>query len=380
MNLKRLAIGALLGAFFLSSPPFTHSDEVKVPPADEKTGKSEEAFTYTIVPHDTLWDISKRFLKNPFKWPRIWSINPYIKNPDLIYPGNVVKIRPDGTFEVVGKKEAAVERLPVETGKLPVVSLEPPKAVVLEPEAKEVKKEALPVPAPLQKAPSISSYSMARKGFIEEKALTAGGAIIGSKEEHILIPSGDTVFISFKDRSEVKAGARYAIFLEGPEIIHPVTKVRLGKIVDILGSIRITGTGDVIEGRIETSYKEISAGARLAAYKEPVTEVEITKPEAQVTGFIVASLEGKENLASGDIVYIDLGAKTGLKKGNTMRIYRKSGNVPDPLDNTHMITLPPVELGALIVLDADENTSSCVVVKSLRSISMGDEVSTRQLD
>jgi len=47
---------------------------------------------YQIKKGDTLWGISKRFYKNPFKWPVIWKYNTYITNPDLIYPKNFVKI------------------------------------------------------------------------------------------------------------------------------------------------------------------------------------------------------------------------------------------------------------------------------------------------
>jgi len=49
---------------------------------------------YTIVKGDTLWDLSQKFLNNPWYWPKIWSLNPGIENPHWIYPGNKLHIVP----------------------------------------------------------------------------------------------------------------------------------------------------------------------------------------------------------------------------------------------------------------------------------------------
>ncbi len=50
--------------------------------------------SYTVKPGDTLWDLSGRFLNNPWYWPKVWSYNPEISNPHWIYPGNVVRFYP----------------------------------------------------------------------------------------------------------------------------------------------------------------------------------------------------------------------------------------------------------------------------------------------
>ena len=43
---------------------------------------------YVIKPGDTLWDLAKMNLGNPFLWPQIWEQNKYITDAHWIYPGD----------------------------------------------------------------------------------------------------------------------------------------------------------------------------------------------------------------------------------------------------------------------------------------------------
>ena len=49
--------------------------------------------TYTVERGDTLWDISALFLNEPWRWPELWSVNPDVRDPNLIYPGDVLYLR-----------------------------------------------------------------------------------------------------------------------------------------------------------------------------------------------------------------------------------------------------------------------------------------------
>lgn len=47
--------------------------------------------THIVIKGDTLWHIAKHYLNNPFRYPELAQLSK-IKNPDLIYPGNIVRI------------------------------------------------------------------------------------------------------------------------------------------------------------------------------------------------------------------------------------------------------------------------------------------------
>ncbi|HMA66124.1 MAG TPA: LysM peptidoglycan-binding domain-containing protein, partial [Chitinispirillaceae bacterium] len=63
-------------------------NEVQTPPVSYDAQTTD----YVIKQGDCLWNLAFTFLGNPFQWPQIWQNNTYIKNPDLIYPGDILKI------------------------------------------------------------------------------------------------------------------------------------------------------------------------------------------------------------------------------------------------------------------------------------------------
>lgn len=331
--------------------------------AADMENPEQEAIYHIVVKGDTLWDITEEFFKDPFKWPQLWKKNSQIKNPHLIFPGDVIKITPDG-FEVVLRGLPVRKLSPQEEAApgLPVVMLE---------------KEELapaPVPAPEPVVVKIGSPQIARSGYISKEAFKASGVIVRPKDKKVMTYLGDDVILSFEDGETIDNGDRFVIFTVGEKVKHPVTSKHVGYVVDNQGSVKITSAiGSAIEGRIDLAFKEIFKGAKLTPYIDPLEKVTLTETTAQIEAVIIAAVEGVREIAEHHIIYIDKGRRDGVELGNKLGVYRARGTVKDPL-RKKKIPLPAIELGEVLVISVEEDSAACLVVESLRAMKTGDEV------
>src|SRR3954454_11797594 len=60
---------------------------------DVSVSTAAGAQTHSVVSGDTLWDLSNRYYRSSWEWPRLWSYNPEITNPHWIYPGHVLRLQ-----------------------------------------------------------------------------------------------------------------------------------------------------------------------------------------------------------------------------------------------------------------------------------------------
>jgi len=88
--------------------------------------RSDHPDEYVVVKGDTLWDISGKFLEQPWQWPAIWHANQQIENPHLIYPGDRISlVFIDGQPRLVVNGDKRTVRLSPEVRKLPREPIQP---------------------------------------------------------------------------------------------------------------------------------------------------------------------------------------------------------------------------------------------------------------
>ncbi len=360
IKIKKRIAGLVMAMAILLPPVGLFAQDLRL--GEEKP--DQEAIYHTVVKGDTLWDITEEFFEDPFKWPQLWKKNAQIKNPHLIFPGDVIKITSDGIEIVLRglpyKKLASQEDAVPE---LPLVKLEKQKGTVSEESARKVSPK------------NIDSSKIVYTGFISKGALKASGVIVRPTDKKVMSYRGDDVILSFEDGENIQIGDRFVIFTVEDKVKHPVTRKHVGYLVDNHGSLKVTSVmGSLVEGKVDLAYKEIFKGAKLTPYIDPLKKVKVTEAAADIEAVIIAAVEGIHEISENDIIYIDKGSKDGLMVGNKLGVYRARGTVKDPLRKRTNIQLPAVVLGEAIVISLQENSAACLVTDSLRAIKVGDEV------
>ena len=212
-----------------------------------------------------------------------------------------------------------------------------------------------------------------------ENHLRPAGIIVSTYQNRQMVGKDEIVYTDIGRVHGGKAGDRFSIFKKMDAVSHPVTSSIIGYKVVPLGALQLSEMEETTSrGIITNSFLEIGAGAYLMPYRDRKREVYLQASELELTGYIVETLTGKITIAAGDIVYLDLGRSQGLKTGNLLYIVRDV--VPDQklFDFTPIGKLPDEVLGALVVVEIGQNTSTALVVKSIDAIYRGDRVELKR--
>ena len=308
---------------------------------------AEKGRIYTIKKGDTLWDLSKRFIDDPYYWPNVWSKNPEITNPHLIYPGQKIRIL-DGKLEILPAYGEGENK--------PADKMEPA------PQSGSNNNELVQITMPDSGI-----------GFIltDEQPL---GLLVDSVDNRVLLIKNDLAFVKMNDPSQVTIGDTYGLFERGQMVFHPVTEEPIGTMMYNLGYLQVTEiTGATVTAKIIGSYREITRGAELYEYAPPQQEIMLDRSTNNPEALVIAGRDSKTTLAMADIFFINAGSSDGVKTGNLFYLSRPRQLSKEFVEKAGSIELPDEVLGAAVILETKVNTSSAVVIKNIKESAIGDK-------
>jgi len=273
--------------------------------------------SYTVQRGDTLWGISGKFLKDPWRWPDVWRLNrDQIRNPHLIYPGDVVRLdyvdgQPRLSLAAAGGTPGARETLRIS----PTVRSTP------------LDREAIPTIPPGDIEPYLS-----RPLVTSDEGLKGAAEIVAGRDrDRVVRGDGDRIYVV---GILPEAGALWHIYRPVGPIRSLNLRDQLGFEYRYLGIARVERFAEVSTLLIENAKEEILLGDRLVpAPREVIVNYAPHAPTRDVDGRIIATMTDATEMGRGTIVTIDKGAHDGVDVGAVLAVYRGVPPIPDPRPN-----------------------------------------------
>jgi hypothetical protein len=310
--------------------------------------KPDHPERYVVTQGDTLWDIAGRFIQHPWRWPEIWQVNPQIKNPHLIYPGDIIALSYRD-----GRPELHLER--------------GHSTVVLSP---EVRATPLPRPVPTVPTDAIRPF-LTRPLVVSERELDGAACVVANTDGRLMSAAGDRVYArAINDFDQ----AHFAVFRQGPAI-----KDRdevLGYEAVYVADLELLNPGEVAVLSVRRSAMEIQPGDRVL----PVRDEEVAQsffpraPAQRVAGRIIAIPGGHARIGGYDVVMVNLGRQDGVTVGDVLAIYQAGSVARDPVMQRTM-ELPNERAGLLMLFRVFDRVSYGLVMQATRDIHLQDRVS-----
>ncbi len=304
---------------------------------------------YVVVPGDTLWDISAKFLKEPWRWPEIWRMNrAEIKNPHRIYPGDVIILERD-------------------TDGRPYLRLE----TKLRP---EVQTEALPSAIP-SIPPNVIEPFIVSPLFVEQNTLQTAPRIVATQLDRVVLGKGDTAYVEGANPLQ----KQWQVFRNGQALNDPEFPDRLlGYEAFDLGSATQTMPGSPATFEITNAKQEIGYGDRLVPATRPrLVDYVPHAPDQQIDGRVVSVYGGVGTGGRLSIVLINRGSADGLEVGHVLALEHNRVVVHRDDDGpARSVAIPPERFGLVFVFRIFEHVSYALVVQSYGPTEINDFVRT----
>jgi hypothetical protein len=328
----------------------------QVAPADLKTTAPER---YTVVPGDTLWSISERYLSAPQRWPELWNLNrDTLKNPHRIYPGDVLVL-----------DRAKGQLVLSDTVKLS------PKVRAEQTALKEI--PSIP--------PNLIEPYLTRPMVIEQDGLDNAPTIIATEENRVILGAGNIAYARGLSNSREET---WHVYRRGKALIDPDSNANVGYEAMFLGTARIRKAGEPATIEIIAARQEITTGDKLVAAGQPqIPNYAPHAPSGQIRGRVMSIYGGVGTVGEGSrnsVVTLNRGKADGIEVGHVLALMRLGATVgekrgmlgyTDTSASTGM-KVPDERYGLVFVFRVFDRVSYALVMNVSRPVKPLDVVQT----
>lgn len=350
---------------------------------------------YVVKQGDTLWGISGKYLYRPWQWSRLWGANrSKIRNPDRIYPGQVLVLR-----YVNGHPRLSVEH--GAGGDIPLVKLSP--------RVREVSSgygiQAINV--------NFYRVFMQHPQVIEQMQMQHAPRLVEGPESRLIYSKGDRVYAY-----EITEPGRYLVYRARKDITDPETKKYLGQEVVFSGIVAtLPSTNSALDSRsredaealpnneyytrlhpmlkvptqtaqpmvVEEAVSEIRKGDYLLKLEDGGDSFNMMPhaPSQHIDAKVVSIFDGISEAGQFQTITLNKGSAHGLEKGTVLSLYKRSRQVkmdmPKGKDGSRSVvkylSIPAEEAGLAMVYRVSQNLASAIILESKTNISIGDTAS-----
>jgi hypothetical protein len=336
---------------------------------------------HQIISGDTLTQIAETNYGNWVKWRDLWAINKKnIPNPDLIYPGQRLRLLNDEELAHFMKSSVKLPKTVEDDTNEESATL---------PKGNRRSQEWRLLPTQswekyiFKTDPSIDPDGFDRRSKVMKRiadkttaTMTISsdripilGEITRARSEYERLFLGDQIFIRADENLQV--GSTYSV-TTGPQKIVSKRDSRVGFGYDLTGRVRIIGVRDgLFIATITALYYPIRRGQLLIPevpdYNFPEA---IPAPAAISASVVVPEGARADMLGEQKILYLDAGSQDGIKPGMIFRHYLHT----DPYTGASISAKDFLIEDELQVLSVKDKFSVAIILRSHTSMHFGDDV------
>ncbi|WP_462164893.1 LysM peptidoglycan-binding domain-containing protein [Pseudoalteromonas xiamenensis] len=351
--------------------------------AEQLQIKPDAPAQYVVKKGDTLWDISNLYLSSPWLWPKLWSWNPQVKNPNLIYPGNVLAL----VYDANGQPQLQLVK----------------GVVKLSPSVRVIEKNQIAIPTlPL----SVIEPYLTHEVALTEADIDMHPIILGSNRNVKINTLDQLLYV----KGNVVNNALYGIYRKGDDYKELESQQTLATEMRLVATARGIRSGDIANGTPGTVYveevkQEIRAGDRLIplnTFANYSAQFKMSRPSTAMTGQIIATNNQLREFSSMSVVVLNVGKAQQVQEGFMFDIKRQSPTVieghsgpryvedansleklikatseffgDDNSEGSTVWTMPKEKVGELMVFRVFDKVSYALVTKTSEPLRIGDFV------